>query len=356
MRKYYQNYRIDESDQEVVILYYFGDEESVIVPNEIHGKPVTAIADEAFLSAGNPFLRDVSRKICRKSLKHIKLPSTLKHLNNALIYCLELETIRIPASLETISNRCFTQCRKLRQIDVDDKNRFYSSRDGVLYSRDGKRLIQFPMRKKTVPSDVLDGVTVIGNQAFSNCEALTEIVIPESVQSIEYSAFCNCSMLETVQMHPNIVLNGSGHFSNCVRLSDIMFFNSEPVVPYGCFSNCKALRKINFGSTIKTIAEHAFGGSGLQEIAIPDKTKKILSGAFCQRLDLKKVIIPKTVSYISNSAVFSGCGIAETDEDPVYYGRGHDRDAACTFYVHPDSAGEKYCIENNYIYTTGTDL
>lgn len=99
-----------------------------------------------------------------------------------------------------------------------------------------------------------------------------------------------------------------------------------------------------------------FFGSGLQEIAIPDKTKKILSGAFCQCLDLNKVIIPKTVSYISNSAVFSGCGIAETDEDPVYYGRGHDRDAACTFYVHPDSAGEKYCIENNYIYTTGTDL
>ena len=212
------------------------------------------------------------------------------------------------------------------------------------------------MRKKTVPSDVLDGVTVIGNQAFSNCEALTEIVIPESVQSIEYSTFCNCSMLETVQMHPNIVLNGSGHFSNCVRLSDIVFFNSEPVVPYGCFSNCKALRKINFGSTIKTIAEHAFRGSGLQEIAIPDKTKKILSGAFFQCHDLKKVIIPKTVSYISNSAVFSGCGIPETDEDPVYYGRGRDRDAACTFYVHPDSAGEKYCIENNYIYTTGTDL
>lgn len=59
----------------------------------------------------------------------------------------------------------YTYCR-VSIIFVDDENPNYQSIDGVLYSKDGKKIIRYAKAKKDTSFDIPDGVTEIGDFAF----------------------------------------------------------------------------------------------------------------------------------------------------------------------------------------------
>ncbi len=120
-------------------------------------------------------------------LTSIEIPESVKYIgDNVFEGCWSLESVTIPKSVNKISYKAFYDCR-LTEINVDENNPYYSSENGVLFSKDKSTLIRFPKEKKgkyTVP----DSVTEIGNYAFSNCME-TEIVIPDNVTDIAGNAF-----------------------------------------------------------------------------------------------------------------------------------------------------------------------
>lgn len=86
-----------------------------------------------------------------------------------------------------------------REIDVDPENKKFYSVEGVLYLKgnDGLWLVACPTSKKgefIVPENVVR----IDRLAFENCKEITAIKVSESVNYIEYSAFCGCSKLKYI--------------------------------------------------------------------------------------------------------------------------------------------------------------
>ena len=82
----------------------------------------------------------------------------------------------------------------LVSFNVDPANEYYSSHDGVLYSKDGTVLLQFP-NKKTTSYQLPSTCTAIGPSAFFLNNYLTQLVIPETVTVIQAYAFYGCSYL-----------------------------------------------------------------------------------------------------------------------------------------------------------------
>lgn len=85
---------------------------------------------------------------------------------------------------------------KFAAFIVDEENTsFMASADGLLYSKDGKKLISYPMRKAgtTFNNAWLDGVEVIGTRAFfgARFDGPSDIVIPETVKVVGAQAFSN---------------------------------------------------------------------------------------------------------------------------------------------------------------------
>lgn len=113
----------------------------------------------------------------------------------------KVEEIYIPASIEMIY-WSFWLCHKLKQIHIDPKNKYYKDIDGVLYSKDLKRLIVFPCDYANYYK-VLDGVTQIGNMAFKNSHSIEKIEFPKSLKKIGTNVFYDCVKLEHVHGIPD---------------------------------------------------------------------------------------------------------------------------------------------------------
>ena len=190
--------------------------------------------------------------------------------------------------------------------------------------------------------DEIDGheVVAIGDRAFQNRTDLRTVMIPDSLEKIEFEAFYNCINLKIVDLSSNLTTIGYDVFGNCKSISKIEIpkslkkfdgtWGSGTNLSYGAFGGCSNLKTVNFeaGSTI-VCAALFMGCDGIEEIELPDTITEIGDSAFknCKNLDritmnngieilessafedcfsLTTINIPNTVKAISNST-FQDC-------------------------------------------------
>jgi len=281
-----------------------------------------------------------------KGLTEVVFPPSLRSIGqSAFQLCDGLRIIRIPASVEKIalSNPTFKRCRNLEAFVVEKDNLYYASKDGVLFDKNLKILIQYPAKKSgayTVP----EGVETISSSAFSYCSNLASIQFPESLSSIGSMAFYQCGSLTEVTIPDNTESIGLSAFNNCNRLTNItisaeikgkqdslswsggatvtiqgenpnytsgdgVLFNKAstelircPVeksgtytVPEGittiksfAFANCKNLTGITLPDSLESIGAMAFSScKNLKSISIPSNVGNIEHGGFywCQQME-----------------------------------------------------------------------
>lgn len=161
---------------------------------------------------------------------------------NAFQRCANLESVTIPKSVTSMGKRPFPACYNLTAIDVAKDNTVYCSVNGVLFSKDKKRLVAFPGGKKgsyTVPN----GVEVIGNAAFisSNLETVN---LPNSVQTIEEDAFFSCYKLTRVNIPNGVTSIGIYAFAYCNKLPEIVIGSGVKSIGDHAFYQCSALKSI----------------------------------------------------------------------------------------------------------------
>ncbi len=84
-------------------------------------------------------------------------------------------------------------------------------------------------------------VTTIGVMAFSDCNSLTSIVIPDSVTTIGSYAFYYCTSLTSIVIPDSITSIGYGAFYSCDSLTSIVIPDSVTLIGYGAFNECAKL-------------------------------------------------------------------------------------------------------------------
>ena len=159
------------------------------------------------------------------------------------------------------------------------------------------------LKNITIP----DSVTSIGREAFLNCYSLKSIIIPDSVGDIGESAFFNCSSLESIIIPNSITSIGSTAFYGCRSLTNIIIPDSVTYIGEQAFEGCSSLTNLIIPDSVEGIGNRAFDGcSSLESVIIPDSIKVIGKEAFISCSSLKNINIPDSVTEIGDSA-FSGC-------------------------------------------------
>ncbi|MBP5620664.1 MAG: leucine-rich repeat protein, partial [Thermoguttaceae bacterium] len=119
--------------------------------------------------------------------------------------CDTLKTIKLPEDLRRLGIGVFDGCDALTSIEVDAKNEYYRSVDGVLFSKDNNSLVKCPKGKISDGYVVPDDVVKIGARAFDGCSGLTSIALSDGVEEIGSNAFANCSNLKTIEIPASVV-------------------------------------------------------------------------------------------------------------------------------------------------------
>ena len=154
---------------------------------------------------------------------------------------------------------------------------------------------------------VADGVTSIGNYAFSDCESLSSIVMPESVTSIGDFAFYYCTSLSIIDLPESVTSIGDRAFSYCHSLGSIDLPESVTSIGNGVFYYCESLSSIIIPESVTSIGDSAFAGcSNLINIKLPKSLTSIGYSAFEGCYNLSSIKLPKSLTSIGDSA-FEGC-------------------------------------------------
>jgi hypothetical protein len=149
-----------------------------------------------------------------------------------------------------------------------------------------------------------DGVTRIGNEAFSRCTALTSVTIPESVTNIGNYAFFSCG-LTSVIIGNNVKSIGQQSFSSCRNLLQITVPESVESIGKWAFSTCENLASVTIGNGVKSIGDGAFSHcESLTSVSIPDGVTDIGESTFEACSSLISITIPESVTGIGNSAFY----------------------------------------------------
>ena len=179
--------------------------------------------------------------------------STAKHLyiSSAVI---SLEDLRI------------STLTMLEYIEVAEDNPVYTSRDGILYTKDMSTLLYCPVKYQSVSVVVPNGVSVIGVYAFKNARGIESVTLPDSVTTIMMDAFAYCLNLKEIHL-------GSG-------LQEISAY---------VFKNCTALTTVVLPDTLESIDTGAFEDSGITDIIIPKSVSYMGGHIFrgCQNLTVR---------------------------------------------------------------------
>lgn len=157
---------------------------------------------------------------------------------------------------------------------------------------------------KGASADVVipDTVSKIGNHCFANSN-IKSVVIPNSVNEIEYYAFEHCKSLTSITIPNSVTSIGSSAFSGS-GLTSITIPNSVTrfFVDYA-FSGCYNLTSIKLPSSITRIGKSMFYScSSLTSITIPSGITEICDNAFSWCDNLSSIYIPPSVSTIHKYA------------------------------------------------------
>ena len=154
----------------------------------------------------------------------------------------------------------------------------------------------------------LSGSTIreIPAYAFSQCDTLIGVKIPDSVETIFRGAFNECSNLTNINIPNGVTSIGSGAFSNCISLTSITIPGSVEDIDDFTFQYCTSLSSVTLGNGVKFIGEEAFAYTNLTSIIIPDSVETIFWGAFLCCTNLSSVTLGNNVNTIGGYS-FSMC-------------------------------------------------
>lgn len=298
----------DDGKSVVLVTVNKTDDGKLVVPSSVryHGKDYEVIGVQGALHASvckNPdeltevvlpstvrFLGDFAFYFCMSlssvTWDHIEESALTEIGENAFTSCTSLKSFPLPAGLSSIGESALAGCISLPAFTLDETCDSFAVVDGLLYNKAVTKLINCPAGKAgtvTLPATV----KTIESNAFYNCTQVTDVIMPEGLDSLGLAVFVGCSSLKTIKFPESVRVIGFGGFTGCTNLESI------DVAPNNATYSSLDGILIENGNRLM-----AYPNKKGLTYEVPDDLYVIESFACCWT-DLQEVILPRFV-YMGN--------------------------------------------------------
>ena len=218
----------------------------------VFGKNTKTIGMEAFMGC--------------KSLEKVDYPISLEKIGRAAFMDCNLKNVTIPIGIKEIGPAPFANNSSLVKINIDKENQVYTSKDGVLFTKDGKHLVQYPCAKGNTYI-VPQGTEIIGYGSFSE-SFIKEISFPNTLKRIENNAFFRCSDLMSLTLPDSLEYVGSYAFGDYIadqRETDAETDTSTQK------DNSVCIETIQLGKNVNYIGKDAFTALANKEFVVNEE-------------------------------------------------------------------------------------
>ena len=238
--------------------------------------------------------------------------STLRLIGDSAFYCdSKLETVKWndKCDLKIIDNYAFYKCSSLNHFIMPNSTLSV-----------GKYAFRYDAGLTDI--QLSTSLSIIYDYAFGEC-GFSQLVLPESLKSMQAGAFINNSNLADITIPKKTEGIGAGAFENCSALESVTFKTHETklTVDKNAFNHCAVLSKvnidylddwahINFQNAAANPASTAhrlnLNGEEMVDIELPVGTKYIGNNVFNGCSDIRTLKIPATVEHV-NDNIIAGC-------------------------------------------------
>ena len=201
-----------------------------------------------------------------------------------------LKRVFIPKNVAVIQNRAFMGCDDVEEIKVSRRNRTFVSEGNAIIAS-AQRLLVVGCKNTIIQS----GIQSIGCAAFAGLHSLHSLTLPESVDTILWQAFADCTNLEEIIMPQKMHYMGDATFMGCNSLVSFVCPDGIDCIWNQVFAECGSLQSVILPKSVWIVTYRAFAFcTDLKEIEMPGVTR-IHNEAFLDCSSLKKVTMSPDV-------------------------------------------------------------
>ncbi len=295
-----------------------------------------------FVTKSRPYCKAMPWAVS-KSLKELIIEEGVKSIGSyAFAYINSIESITIPASVETISDYAFFSINSIESIFVNSENKNYCDINGVLYSKDKKRLILLPPKSTVESFTLADETEIIADNAIRG-KFLKSVNLKENVSELNYLAFNSCNTLENI--------NVSGDNQTYSSKDGILFNKDKTELVY--YPLGKTETHYTLEPTVKVIGSHAvYSNKTLSSVTLPDALEEIGEYAFSNCSLLEDISIPTKVKLIKQYAFNTKISSAAIHSfDCVFEDKAFSVNSL-KIYACSGSSAEAYAKANSFTFTS----
>ena len=224
------------------------------------GSQLTSIGSSAFYGCSN--------------LTSIEIPAGVTSIGNYAFYgCSSLTSIELPAGVTSIGSRAFESCRSLTSIEIPAGVK--SIGDAAFYHCYNLNTVYYSVSIANWFNiefeDDYSNPLRYGADLYIGGELLTEVVVPESVTTID-TQLKGCTSLTSITIHSGVTSIGEDAFYDCISLRSVTFAEESQLTSIGdyAFRGCSSLTSIEIPAGVTSIGEGAFYWTSAKNVYITD--------------------------------------------------------------------------------------
>ena len=241
---------------------------------------------------------------------------------------------------------------KLEEVTIDPENRFYTVKDGVLFTADMSELVRYPSQDTRTEYTIPDSVTKISQYAFESARNVKNMMIPSGVEEIGAAAFEAATALYPVQDLRNVKRLGAMAFADVKNLRMILLGENLQIYMGKAYQNTNqiiirsGIESLYLPDGTKTSYEVLNGCTGVKSVIFgKGMTLHRGDGAYCK--ELENIVLPEDLTEIPENFA-KGCTSLKSiyiPETVTKIGENAFQDDTIVLYGKKDSVAESYAKE-----------